>query len=64
MTITVGLTGSIASGKSFVTEYLRLKSYSVFDADKVARSSYHDDYVFSQITPKSFQLKILVMEIS
>jgi dephospho-CoA kinase len=49
MTIAVGLTGSIASGKSFVTDYLRSQSYSVFDADNVARSSYNDEAVFSKI---------------
>lgn len=52
MSITVGLTGSIASGKSFVTDYLRSQSYSVFDADKIARSSYNDEAVFSQIMQK------------
>jgi dephospho-CoA kinase len=49
MAITVGLTGSIASGKSFVADYLRSKSYNVFDADKVVRSAYNDAAVFNHI---------------
>ena len=50
MSFTIGLTGSIASGKSFVADYLISKSYKVFDADKVARSSYNDATVFSKIS--------------
>jgi len=35
--LTVGLTGSIATGKSFVTEYLRELGAEVIDADQAAR---------------------------
>lgn len=34
----IGLTGSIGSGKSTVSRYLRNRGYKVFDADKIARS--------------------------
>jgi len=36
--LTVGLTGSIATGKSFVTEYLRELGAEVIDADQAART--------------------------
>ena len=32
----IGITGSIASGKSLVTNYLRKKNYKVIDCDKIA----------------------------
>lgn len=34
----IGITGSIASGKSLVTNYLRIKGYKVIDSDKLAHS--------------------------
>ncbi|MFA6843684.1 MAG: dephospho-CoA kinase [Bacilli bacterium] len=34
----IGITGSIASGKSLVTNYLRTKGYKVIDSDKIAHS--------------------------
>lgn len=37
LVLTVGLTGSIATGKSFVTEYLRELGADVIDADLAAR---------------------------
>lgn len=38
--IEVGITGSIGSGKSSVTEYVRAKGYTVIDADELVRRVY------------------------
>ncbi len=45
----IGLTGSISSGKTFVTDYLRRLGYIIFDADKVSRRSYYLQDIICQI---------------
>ena len=40
MTIVVGLTGGIASGKSFVADYLKNLNFPVHDSDKVVKGIY------------------------
>jgi dephospho-CoA kinase len=45
----VGITGLIASGKTFVTSYLNKHNYHVFDADRIARRSYYVQEIYSQI---------------
>lgn len=37
MTVIVGLTGGIASGKSFVSDYLKSLNYKIIDADRISR---------------------------
>lgn len=41
----IGITGSIACGKSTVSNYLKSKGYVVIDADKIGHEALDDDYV-------------------
>ena len=41
----IGITGSIACGKSTVSNYLKSKGYIVIDADKIGNEALDDDYV-------------------
>lgn len=41
----IGITGSIACGKSTVSNYLKNKGYVVIDADKIGHEALEDDYV-------------------
>ena len=34
----IGITGSIASGKTFVTDYLKELGYKIIDADEISRN--------------------------
>jgi dephospho-CoA kinase len=45
----VGITGSIASGKSFICSYLRRKKYSVFEADEEVKKVYSQTKVIEQL---------------
>lgn len=44
----IGITGSISTGKSTVTEYLLSKGLKVVDADKIAREVYESKEVFQK----------------
>lgn len=54
----IGITGSISTGKSTVTEYLLSKGLKVVDADKIAREVYDTKEVFEK-TVKAFGKDIL-----
>lgn len=41
----IGITGSIACGKSTVSNYLKSKGYIVIDADKIGHEALDEDYV-------------------
>ena len=41
----IGITGSIACGKSTVSNYLKSKGYIVIDADTIGHEALDDDYV-------------------
>jgi dephospho-coA kinase len=41
----IGITGSIACGKSTVSNYLKSKGYIVIDADRIGHEALDDDYV-------------------
>lgn len=41
----IGITGSIACGKSTVSNYLKSKGYIVIDADRIGHEALVDDYV-------------------
>ena len=41
----IGITGSIARGKSTISNYLKSKGYIVIDADKIGHEALDDDYV-------------------
>lgn len=46
----IAITGTIGSGKSVVSEYIRSKGFDVFDADKVnAELLIKDSYAYNQI---------------
>ena len=47
--IVVGITGNIATGKTFISDYLITKNYSVFCADRVSRNSYLYVNIYKQI---------------
>lgn len=54
----IGITGSISTGKSTVTEYLLSKGLKVVDADKIAREVYDTKEVFEK-TVEAFGKDIL-----
>lgn len=41
----IGITGSIACGKSTVSNYIKSKGYVVIDADKIGHEALEDNYV-------------------
>ena len=45
----IGLTGGIASGKSFAADYIKSKGYRVIDADLITKTLLKDDTVLSEI---------------
>lgn len=45
----LGLTGGIASGKSFAANYLKQKGYTVIDADSITKTLLEDKVVLSEI---------------
>ena len=49
---TIGITGSIASGKSTVAELIAKKKYSLFNADKVVSALYKNSKFISLIIKK------------
>ena len=46
----IGITGSIASGKSLVSNYLKQKKYNVNDSDKISHEVLLKEEVIKQIT--------------
>ena len=54
----IGITGSIACGKSTVSNYLREKGYTIIDADKLGHIALTNDEVKEKLK-KSFGLTIL-----
>lgn len=57
-----GITGSIAVGKSTVTNYLLGKGYTVIDSDKLAHEAMHDETCKQQINdlfPSAMQNNIV-----
>ena len=54
----IGITGSIACGKSMVSNYLREKGYTIIDADKLGHIALTSDEVKEKLK-KSFGLTIL-----
>ena len=55
MTI-IGITGSIASGKSTVAQLIAKKKYPLFSADKVVLSLYKNSQ-FIKILAKKFKIR-------
>ena len=47
--IKIGITGSIASGKSEVTKYLKTKKYLVIDSDEISRKLMDEKKVINQV---------------
>ena len=56
--VNIGITGSIACGKSTVSNYLRDKGYTIIDADKLGHTALTDDEVREKLE-KSFGLRII-----
>ena len=56
--LNIGITGSIACGKSTVSNYLREKGYTIIDADKLGHIALTNDEVKEKLK-KSFGLTIL-----
>ena len=52
----IGITGSIATGKSTVTNYLKNKGYFVVDSDKLAYDALTIDYNCIKLTKERFNL--------
>lgn len=46
----IGITGSIASGKSLVSNYLKQKKYNIIDSDKISHEVLLKEEVIKQIT--------------
>lgn len=47
-----GITGGIATGKSFISEIIKNKGYQVFDADKIARKVSESKTILKKISDK------------
>ena len=56
--VNIGITGSIACGKSTVSNYLRDKGYTIIDADKLGHTALTDNEVRERLE-KSFGLRII-----
>lgn len=56
--LNIGITGSIACGKSTVSNYLKEKGYTIIDADKLGHIALTSEEVKEKLK-KSFGLKIL-----
>lgn len=56
--VNIGITGSIACGKSTVSNYLRDKGYTIIDADKLGHTALTSDEVREKLE-KSFGLRII-----
>lgn len=52
MILIIGITGSIACGKSLVSNYLQEKGYTIIDADKIGRMALENDEVKKQLVNK------------
>lgn len=48
----IGITGSIACGKSLVSNYLQEKGYTIIDADKIGHMALENDEVKKQLVNK------------
>ena len=56
--LNIGITGSIACGKSTVSNYLKDKGYTIIDADKLGHIALTSDEVREKLE-KSFGLRII-----
>ena len=52
MILIIGITGSIACGKSLVSNYLKEKGYTIVDADKIGHMVLENDEVKKQLVNK------------
>ena len=52
MILIIGITGSIACGKSLVSNYLKEKGYTIVDADKIGHMALENDEVKKQLVNK------------
>ena len=52
MILNIGITGSIACGKSLVSNYLQEKGYTIIDADKIGHMALENDEVKKQLVNK------------
>ena len=52
MILIIGITGSIACGKSLVSNYLQEKGYTIIDADKIGHMALENDEVKRQLVNK------------
>ena len=52
MILIIGITGSIACGKSLVSNYLQEKGYTIIDADKIGHMALENDEVKKQLINK------------
>ena len=52
MILIIGITGSIACGKSLVSNYLQEKGYTIIDADKIGHMALENDEVKKQLVNK------------
>ena len=52
MILLIGITGSIACGKSLVSNYLQEKGYTIIDADKIGHMALENDEVKKQLVNK------------
>ena len=57
----LGITGSIATGKSTVTNYLKQRGYLVVDSDKLAYDALTIDEVCIKQTKNRFVYRIIAL---
>ena len=56
--IAIGITGSFASGKSFVLNYLSSMKFHIFSADEFVKNLYKDQFIQQQILNLIPELKV------
>ena len=56
----IGITGSIACGKSLVSNYLQEKGYTIIDADKIGHTALENDEVKKQLVNKFGKLNNII----
>ena len=61
--LNIGITGSIACGKSTVSNYLKEKGYTIIDADKLGHIALTSDEVKEKLNPSGYYMLLSMVGI-